>query len=217
MGHDKAGFIFIILPILITFSIGGAFLQPPSGLNYKENTPLTKEEKVKLEAEYLYLSQYKNPDNPAFGAINNIYAAPTAKDPYGEPTWIVPREMSNAILGLLLASAILPNDSTNFIKGVQWAADYLIKVQDKDGAWFDQYSYVSPTVHSKSPTQTAEVMIAFYKLGYKPSRYEAMKKGALFLLGCQNVLNKKGIDDGPFPQFGIRMIGYFYGVKEFHV
>jgi hypothetical protein len=39
-------------------------------------------------------------------------------------------------------------------------------------------------------------MIALYKLGYKQTRYTAMKKGAQFLMSCQNYLNKGGIDDG---------------------
>ena len=144
-------------------------------------------ELAQVEANYILKCQVSDENSPAYGAINNIY---------GDPTWIVPRENAMAILGLLMAADLLENDT--YRDKARLCADYLVKVQDKDGAWFNQYNRTLPGSGdpqdkeslSKSPTQTAEVMIAFYKLGYDVSRYDAMKKGALYLMSCQ----KKGGD-----------------------
>ena len=145
------------------------------------------EEKIATEADYILSCQYtKHPQHPAYGAINNIY---------GDPTWVVPRENAMAILGLIVASEVLNNES--YREKAQLAADYLIKIQDpSDGAWYDQYSYTDVVDHAKSPTQTAEVMIALYKLGYDHNRYNAMKNSAKYLIECQKVENKRGKDDG---------------------
>jgi|GEM_PF-1722789 len=141
---------------------------------------------TKREADYILACQYLNAGNPGYGAINNIY---------GAPTWVVPRENALAILGLIEASVQL--GTPLYHSRAQLAADYLVSVQDPtDGAWADQYSYATPVVLSKSPTQTTEVMIALYHLGYQPSRYNAMKRGAQYLLACQDPLNKLGNNDG---------------------
>ena len=141
---------------------------------------------TKLEADYILACQFLKSQDPADGAINNIY---------GAPTWVVPRENALAILGLIEASKLLQNPE--YRERAELAADYLIRVQDPtDGAWVDQYAYASPVLLSKSPTQTAEVMMAFYRLGFKVSRYAAMKHGAQFLLACQDPANKGGNDDG---------------------
>ncbi len=144
-------------------------------------------ELVETEANYILKCQFNQQDNLASGAINNIY---------GEPSWVVPRENAMAILGLIMASDILEDDS--YRQKAQLAADYLLIVQDNDGAWFNQYHFLASgsddpkdlEALSKSPTQTAEVMIALYKLGYQSGRYPAMKKAAGFLMQCQ----KKGGD-----------------------
>jgi len=159
----------------------------------------TKEEKTGIEADYILFCQYKNRSNEAYGAINNLYAGPSDSDRYGEPTYIVPRENAMAILGLIVASDVTGNDT--YKERAKLAADYLVSVQDpKDGAWCDQYSYTTAVKTRKSPTQTAEVMIALYKLGYdpddEPDKYDAMMKGAEYLISCQNVTNKGGNDDG---------------------
>lgn len=100
-----------------------------------------------------------------------------------------------AILGLIVASEVL-NDKS-YLEQTHLAADYLINMQDpSDGAWYDQYSYIDIVAHTKSPTQTAEIMIALYKLGYDHHRYNAMKNGAKYLVECQKVENKGGNDDG---------------------
>ncbi len=158
---------------LLTFSLR---MVPAWGQDY------TFRELAETEAAYILKCQFTDETSPAFGAINNIY---------GSPTWVVPRENAMAILGLLLAGDILENET--YRQKAELAADYLVKVQDKDGAWFDQYNYDQPGSGSaedrealaKSPTQTAEVMIAFYKLGFRPERYLSMKKGAGYLMSCQ--------------------------------
>lgn len=136
---------------------------------------------AKIEADYILSCQFMDPADAAYGCINNVA---------GAPTWVVPRENAMAILGLLLAEDLYPGNDYRRRAGL--AADYLVKVQDTDGAWFDQYHYAVPGDEggsdgslSKSPTQTAEVMIAFYRLGFDRARYGAMKKAALYLMACQ--------------------------------
>lgn len=140
---------------------------------------------IEIESNYILSAQFLEPGHPAHGAINNVY---------GDPTWVVPRENALAILALVMAYDL--TGDANLLEKANLAADYLVRVQDSDGAWYDQYDYADPYLFSKSPTQTAEVMIAFYKLGYNPARYEAMKKGAQFLMACQDPANKQGADDG---------------------
>lgn len=149
------------------------------------NSPSRLHDEIKQEAEYILAAQVMDSSSVAYGAINNIY---------GAPTWVVPRENALAILNLLQVADFL--DDRSYIKRAKLAADYLVRVQDNDGGWFDKYSYQTPALFSKSPTQTAEVMMAFGQLGYCPKRYEAMKKGAEFLLSLQQVQNKKGVADG---------------------
>ena len=150
---------------------------------------LTRDEKIKLEAEYILQCQYLNPSSAAHGAINNVY---------GSPTWVVPRENALAILGLIEASRVLKDPK--YRQQAELAADYLVRVQDaSDGAWYDQYNLAAPDPQnglSKSPTQTAETMMALHALGYRSNRYTAMKRGAQFLMACQNPFNKAGTDDG---------------------
>ncbi len=140
---------------------------------------------VKVEADYILSAQYTKKNDPASGAINNVF---------GAPTWVVPRENAMAILGLARASDCL--GSSIYVQRAQQAADYLVRVQGADGSWYDQYSYANAAVLSKSPTQTAEVMLAFNRLGYSRTRYVAMVNAAEFLLTLQNPANKGGADDG---------------------
>ncbi|MFA6349712.1 MAG: hypothetical protein WCY12_02130 [Candidatus Omnitrophota bacterium] len=140
---------------------------------------------IKREADYILACQYMVND-ASYGAINDIS---------GLPTWVVPRENGMAILGLIRASELL-NDQA-YLDRAQLSADYLVRIQETDGSWYDQYVYNDHLEGAgRSPTQPSEVMIAFYKLGYKSNRYATMKKAAQYLLDCQNVANKTGIDDG---------------------
>ena len=140
---------------------------------------------VQLEADYIVSAQYIKKGDRASGAINDVY---------GTPTWVVPRENALAILGLSRATECL--GLSLYQQRAQQAMDYLIQMQPADGGWFDQYAYDRVTVRSKSPTQTAEVMIAMNYLGYSRSRYPAMVSGAEFLLRLQDPAHKTGQDDG---------------------
>jgi len=140
---------------------------------------------VKLEADYILSCQYLSLSDPASGAINNVY---------GAPTWVVPRENALAILGLERTATCL--NKSLYRTRAQQAMNYLVRVQQPDGSWYDQYSYLTPVVLSKSPTQAAEVMIAMNKLGFQANRYKAMIKGADFLLTLADPANKTGADDG---------------------
>jgi hypothetical protein len=163
-----------------TFTQGFTVYQPIVFKDYRECLRM-----IRLEADYIMASQYINTADSAHGAINNVY---------GRPTWVVPSENAMAILGLVVASEVLSDAA--YLNRAQLAANYLTRVQNLDGAWYDQYSYTHPVELSKSPRQTAEVMTALHKLGYDHNRYSAMKKGAQYLLDCQNVANKSGKDDG---------------------
>ncbi|HNQ50527.1 MAG TPA: hypothetical protein PK107_04545 [Candidatus Omnitrophota bacterium] len=139
-------------------------------------------EMAQIEADYIAACQFMDAADPAYGCINNVA---------GAPTWVVPRENAMAILGLLIADDMYPGN--DYRRRALLAADYLAKVQDPDGAWYNQYRYAAPGDDtgseeslSKSPTQTAEVMIAFYKLGFDRVRYPAMKKAARYLMSCQS-------------------------------
>jgi hypothetical protein len=142
-------------------------------------------DRVRLEADYILACQYIRKGDPASGAINDLF---------GAPTWVVPRENALAILGLVRASEYLSN--TSYRTRAQAAMRYLLRVQDADGGWFDQYNYATPFLRSKSPTQTAEVMIALNKLGFQKGRYRAMVQAAEFLVRLQDPANKTGQDDG---------------------
>lgn len=157
----------------------------------KNSSPISSyyvQKLVKLEADYIISCQYINKSNksdPANGCINNVY---------GVPTWVVPRENALAILGLLRAYGLLNNSI--YLYSAELAGDYLVNAQLPDGSWADQYEYNNAKINSKSPTQTAEVMIALYKLKHTQERYEAMINGAEFLLECKGVANKGGNNDG---------------------
>lgn len=138
---------------------------------------------IETEADYILQCQFMEQSDAAYGCINNVF---------GLPTWVVPRENALAILGLIKASQILGKPL--YLERAKLAIDYLMKVQDVDGAWYNQYSYTTPgdpgnpsnrEALAKSPTQAAEVMIAFYKLGYNRKRWLAMKKAADYLISCQ--------------------------------
>jgi len=141
-------------------------------------------EMAKIEADYILRCQFIDDDkSPAYGCINNLY---------GPPTWVVPRANAMAILGLIKSCDILGDGF--YLERAQLAADYLIRVQDTDGGWFNQYNFAEPgkpanpankEALAKSPAQTAEVMIALYHLGFQPQRYAAMKKAAGYLIACQ--------------------------------
>jgi hypothetical protein len=157
------------------------FITDRRGQSFEHDTRI----KIKSEADYILSCQYLNEGHPAHGAINNVY---------GAPTWIVPRENAMAILGLIIASDV--SGDNEYRQKANSAADYLLSVQESDGAWCNQYNYAAVHDAAKSPTQTAEVMMALGQLGYRADRYNAMKKAAEFLMACQDVNNIGGTDHG---------------------
>ena len=143
----------------------------------KGNYALSLTEKIRLEADYILACQWLDP-GPAYGAINNVYPGL----PY--PDYIVPRENGMAILGLILAYQFL--EDPLYLERANLSMDYLVGIQDEDGAWHDKYEWDYPVTLSKSPTQTAEVMMAMYMLGYNAGRYASMKLGAEYLFSAQD-------------------------------
>jgi hypothetical protein len=179
--------------LFILCLLAGVLVSPaPAMESGKASPPLptlsTPEDKIRMEADYILACQYTGP-GPAYGAINNVY---------GPPTYVKPGENGMAILGLDLATQRL--DDPVYRARAQDAANYLVRVQQTDGAWCDQYNYenCSPDNdgRAKSPRHTAEMMMALHRLGYDPNRYAAMKHGAEYLLACQDPDNKGGNDDG---------------------
>ena len=140
---------------------------------------------VQLEADYIAAAQYVNSKDNASGAINTIAGPPTA---------VVPRESAFAILGLLRAADCLANAA--YRTRAQNAMEYLLRVQDQQGGWFDQYRYEKPSLRSESASQAAAVMIALNELGFAKKRFGAMVKAGEFLLSMQDPLHKTGADDG---------------------
>jgi hypothetical protein len=128
-----------------------------------------------LEADYIRACQEDDPSDLAYGAINDVW---------GDPTWVVPSEVAMATLGLDLASVSL--DDPSYRDSALLALDYLIRVQQPDGWWYNQYSHTVPYGDtSKSAHQTAEVMIALYRLAYYPDGYNAITRSAQSLLDFQ--------------------------------
>ncbi|MBU1042877.1 MAG: immunoglobulin domain-containing protein [Candidatus Omnitrophica bacterium] len=157
------------------------------------------------EAKHIRGCQYLDGDNPVgYGAINDVP---------GDPTWVVPREMGLAILGLAKAGDKVQDNLS--LLSARMAAYYLVRMQDTaandfevmspgirlyDGGWFNQYGYetagdigntsapYNTEALSKSPTQTAEVMLGFYALGFDDAdaaRKESMRLAAEFLITLQ--------------------------------
>jgi len=86
-------------------------------------------DKIRIEADYIVACQYVSPGDPAHGAINDVY---------GKPTWVVPSEVALAALQLNLAARLLGDSALS--NRALLAAGYLLRVQDSDGAWYDQYN-----------------------------------------------------------------------------
>lgn len=142
------------------------------------------------EAAFIRSTQFLSPGHPADGAFNDVP---------GAPTWVVPREMGVAMLGLLrVANAVGGEEAAADRAAVERAADYLVRVQRADGSWADQYDHAVVVVASSSPTQTAEVMIALGQAKPTPQRVEAIRRGADWLLAAASPANKTGpyADDG---------------------
>ncbi len=172
----------IVSKALAVFTVVTALQSTASALP----PPCQDPDLVRLEANYILAAQYIQKGDPeAVGAINTVA---------GTPTTVVPGEATFAILGLLRAADCLGDAS--YRDRAQLAMRYLLRVQDTDGGWYDQYRYEKPVLRSKSSAQTAQVLIAMNKLGFQRNSYNEMVSGAEFLLRLQDVANKTGQDDG---------------------
>lgn len=118
--NRKFSMILLIGAILLFAQPSGAFSSDTEVL-------------IETEADYILQCQFMEQSDAAYGCINNVF---------GLPTWVVPRENALAILGLIKANQILVKPL--YLERAQLAIDYLVKVQDVDGAWFNQYSYTTP-------------------------------------------------------------------------
>lgn len=153
-------------------------------LNHSANIDEITKTKVRIEADYILATQCDELDvkdtGCPFGALNNVTVGSG-----GDWDYIVPRENAMAILGLIMASEV--TGDPKYRTRAEWVADYLISIKRDNGAWFNQYRNREPYKDlGRSPTQTAEVMIALYKLGYHSDRWIAMQEGAKYLMLCQS-------------------------------
>ena len=193
--HEKGRSIVRQLGVFVALLLA---LLPPIASSFSAEDPVAaqvppvaRNDKIRMEADYILSCQYVGANATYYGALNNVH---------GEPTWVVPRENGVAIMGLLVAFQALGDEQ--YKVAAQRAADYLVKMQQSDGCWCDQYVRGTVANPNKSPTQTAETMMAFFKLGYRADtadahdRYDAMKRGAECLMAFQDVANKGGQDDG---------------------
>src|SRR5689334_13391236 len=100
-----------------------------------------------LEFQHILNCRVAAPSATAYGAINDLW---------GAPTWIVPGEMAIAALVL---------DRGGYAAQARAAADYLVRIQEPDGCWRNQYAGTVWTDGNRYARQTAEVMMLLGRLG----------------------------------------------------
>lgn len=189
MDESKRSFLRLALGVMAgqVSAISSKF-----ALNYQDQEYLNDAENLVyqelltyLESEARYIISTQNPDS---GAFNNVF-------PGDGWTWISPRENAIAIIALLRLYNSTQNEEYHApaIKAV----NYLASIQAEDGSWFNQYANSEPSDDlGKSPTHAAEIIIALGHLEFSESLLPMMAKAADYLLQCQDVVNKGGIDDG---------------------
>jgi hypothetical protein len=128
-----------------------------------------------IEFEHILNCQVSNPSDPAYGAINNVW---------GAPTWIVPGEMAVAATALKRGG---------FVAEAHAAADYLVRVQNADGSWCNQYNGTAIADANKYARHTAQIMILLGELGGYSA---ALNKANTWLTSLQDPKVKTGADDG---------------------
>ncbi|MFC1755080.1 right-handed parallel beta-helix repeat-containing protein [Thermoproteota archaeon] len=138
---------------------------------------------IKIEADYILKCQIRNhPLYPqATGAINNVRGYNLV---YPNPDYIIPGENAMAIMGLIVASQRL--NSVMYLNRARLAADYFLSVQNTDGSWYNKYDYVNGHDLGKYSRHTAEMVMAFHKLGQDVNRYISMKDAANYLVSRFN-------------------------------
>lgn len=133
------------------------------------------ENSIQLELQHIINCQVQDSQDPAYGAINNVW---------GEPTWVMPGEM--AIAAIVLHKA-------GYVDNARAACDYLVKIQNADGSWCNQYNHLTAVDKNKYARHTAQVIILFGTVG---GYEEALNKANLWLESLQDTANKSGWDDG---------------------
>ncbi len=142
------------------------------------NIPLANaavEHNPNLELQHIINCQVTDPQDIAYGAINNVW---------GEPTWVMPGEMAIAAYVLFKAG---------YVENARIACDYLVKIQNTDGSWCNQYDHLTATDTNKYSRHTAEAMILLGTVGGYDA---ALQKAKQWLLTLQDTANKSGRDDG---------------------
>jgi hypothetical protein len=176
---------------LCSFTSLSEILSVFSASNSDHNFEDIRKRRIAAEANFILSTQLNNHKHPAYGALNDVPAGFMQ-----QWFWIVPRENALAMMGLLLAHELIGEES--YKEAALRVASFLPKIQDPtDGSWFNQYYFLKPFDDvAKSPTQAAEVMMAYKKLRFKEELLNSMILGAEYLLSCMDVKNKAGIDDG---------------------
>lgn len=133
--------------------------------------------RVKREIEHILACQIRETRSPAYGAINDV-------PPTQGASWIVPGEMAVAALVLWKAGhrheALL-------------AIDFLARLQNADGSWFNRYDRHIPSDLGRHSRHTAQCAIAFAVIG----GYDwVVARAAAFLARLTDPALKTGIDDG---------------------
>lgn len=130
---------------------------------------------TEIEFQHILACQVSDAKSPAYGAINDVW---------GAPTWVVPGEM--AVAAFVLSKGQYADEA-------RAACDYLVRVQDPDGSWCNQYSTTWSVDSAKHARQTAQVMILLGEVGGYPT---AMSKARTWLASLQDGPVKTGNDDG---------------------
>jgi hypothetical protein len=128
-----------------------------------------------IEFQHILNCQVAVSASPAFGAINDLW---------GAPTWLVPGEM--AVAAIVLARG-------GFTTEARRAADYLVLIQNADGSWCNQYAGTVFTDGNRYTRQTAEVMMLLGRLGGYSA---ALARADGWLASQQLTATKTGADDG---------------------
>ena len=128
-----------------------------------------------IEFQHILNCQVSDPADPAYGAINDVW---------GEPTWVVPGEM--AVAALVLKAG-------GYLTQAKAAADYLVKVQNTDGSWCNQYDHLTAVDKNKFTRHTAQVMMLLGTIGGYST---ALSKANTWLASMQDPKVKTGVDDG---------------------
>lgn len=136
---------------------------------------LTRAANTTIEFQHILNCQVTDTSHPAYGAINDVW---------GAPTWVVPGEMA-------VAATVLKRGG--YTSRATAAADYFVRIQNADGSWCNQYNGVAIADGNKYARHTAQIMIFLGEMGGYST---AIANANTWLAALQNVQVKTGTDDG---------------------